>query len=76
MGMRQVTLEIPNELAERFDREVPAAEQSSELMRLLRRRLTPKLTDEQWAAACDGANNWSEEEDAAWLTEMYAKSPY
>ena len=57
MGMRQVTFEIPDELAEDFDREVPTAEQPHELTRLLRRRLTPKLTDEQWRAICETANN-------------------
>jgi hypothetical protein len=56
MGMRQVTFEIPDELADRFDREVPAAEQSNEMTNLLRRRLTPELTDEQWAAAIDALN--------------------
>src|SRR5580698_8721534 len=58
MGMRQMVFDIPDEVAERFDSEVPASEQSSVVTKLLlHRRPTPKLTEEQWAAACEAANN-------------------
>jgi hypothetical protein len=57
MGMRQVTFEIPDDVAERFDREVPASEQSSVVAKLLLRASRPKLTEEQWAAVCEAANN-------------------
>ena len=69
--MRQMTFDIPEEVAERFTSEVPAAEQSSVVPKLLlRRRPTPKFTDEQWDAVCNAANDCSEEEDNAWLAEM------
>ena len=46
MGMRQMTFEIPDEVAEQFSSEVPASEQSSVVTKLLlRRKLAPKLTD-------------------------------
>ena len=58
MGMRQMIFDIPDEVAERFDSEVPASEQSSVVTKLLlHRRPTPRLTEEQWAAACEAANN-------------------
>jgi hypothetical protein len=57
MGMRQMTFEIPEEVAERFESEVPASEQSSIVAKLLQRASRPRLTEEQWAAACEAANN-------------------
>jgi hypothetical protein len=58
MGMRQMTFDIPDEVAERFDSEVPVAEQSKVVTKLLlHRRPTPKLTEEQWAEVCEAANN-------------------
>ncbi|HEY1744946.1 MAG TPA: hypothetical protein VGG18_17380 [Granulicella sp.] len=57
MGMRQMTFDIPDEVAERFNSEVPASEQSGVVAKLLlRRRTTPIWTDEQLAAACDALN--------------------
>jgi len=56
--MRQMTFDIPDEVAEQFSSEVPASEQSSVVTKLLlRRRPTPQLTDEQWDAVCSAANN-------------------
>jgi len=49
--MRRMTFEIPEEVAERFENEVPVL-----VARLLRPRVSPKLTDEQWAAAANAAN--------------------
>ncbi len=57
MGMRRMTFEIPDEVADRFDSEVPASEQSSTVTKLLRRASTPKLTEEQWAEICEAVNN-------------------
>jgi len=57
MGMRQMTFEIPEELAERFESEVPESEQSAVVAELLQRASRRRLTEEQWAAACDAANN-------------------
>jgi len=58
MGMRQMTFEIPDEVAEQFNNEVPASEQSSVVTKLLvHRRPTPRLTDEQWDAISNAANN-------------------
>ncbi len=52
-----MTFEIPDDVAERFEKEVPADEQSVEVTRLLRRRVPrPKLTEEQWAEACEAVN--------------------
>ena len=58
MGMRQMTFEIPEEVAEQFESEVPVPEQSAEVTRLLlRRRVSrPALTEEDWARACEAAN--------------------
>ncbi len=76
MGMRQMTFDIPDEVAERFSSEVPASEQSQEVTKLLRRRLFkpiwPTLTDEQWEAL----NEFDDAADDAWLAEMNAKCPY
>jgi hypothetical protein len=58
MGMRQMTFDIPDEVAEDFMKDVPEAEERSrEITRFLRRHLTPKLTDEQWQSICEAANN-------------------
>ena len=58
MGMRQMTFEIPEEVAEQFESEVPVPEQSAEVTKLLLRRVSrPTLTEEQWAAVCKAANN-------------------
>ena len=56
--MRQMTFDIPDEVAERFSSEVPASEQSAVVAKLLRRRVSrPTLTEEQWVAVCEAANN-------------------
>ena len=58
MGMRQMTFEIPDEVAEQFSSEVPASEQSSVVTKLLlHRKPMPSLTDEQWDAVCNAVNN-------------------
>jgi hypothetical protein len=57
MGMRQMTFDIPDEVAERFSSEVSVDEQSRIVLKAIRRRITPKLTEEQWAAVCEAANN-------------------
>ena len=58
MGMRQMTFEIPDEVAEDFIKDFPVAqERSRELTRLLRQQFTSKLTTEQWDAICEAANN-------------------
>jgi len=57
MGMRQMTFDIPDEVAERFSTEVSADEQSRVVLKAIRRRITPRLTEEQWAAVCEAANN-------------------
>lgn len=55
--MRKMTFDIPDEVADRFSSEVPPAEQSSLVTKLLRRQvLRPSLTEDQWAAACEAAN--------------------
>ena len=56
MGMRQMTFDIPDEVADRFSSEVPASEQSVLVTKLLRQVSRPRLTEEQWAAACEAAN--------------------
>jgi hypothetical protein len=57
MGMRQMTFEIPEEVAERFNSVVPESEQSAEVTKLLLRRASRRtLTEEQWAKACEAAN--------------------
>jgi hypothetical protein len=58
MGMRQMTFEIPEEVAEKFESEVPVPEQSAEVTKLLRRRVSRRtLTEEDWARVCEAANN-------------------
>jgi hypothetical protein len=58
MGMRQMTFEIPDEVAEDFIRDVPTAEQSAYVTKLLvMSRPTPELTDVQWDAICEAVNN-------------------
>ena len=55
--MRQMTFEIPEEVADEFNRAVPASEQSAFVARQLKRRASrPTLTQEQWDAAAVGAN--------------------
>jgi hypothetical protein len=57
-GVRQMTFDIPDDVAEDFIKDAPEAEdRSRELTRLLRRHLTPTLTGEQWQAICEAANN-------------------
>jgi hypothetical protein len=57
MGMRQMTFDIPEEVAEQFSREVPETEQSSVVTKLLlRHRPTPKLTEAEWDAVCGAVN--------------------
>jgi len=57
MGMRQMTFDIPDEVAERFSTEVPADEQSRVVVTAIRSRITPSWTDEELEAACEAANN-------------------
>jgi hypothetical protein len=58
MGMQQITFSVPDEVAEEFAREVPPTEQSDYLTGLLRRRLhVRRLTEQEWAAAAEAANN-------------------
>jgi hypothetical protein len=58
MGMRQMTFEIPDEVAEDFVRDVPATDERSRILTtLLRRRYAPKFTSEQWDAICKAANS-------------------
>ncbi len=54
--MRQMTFDIPDEIAERFNSELPVDEQSRFVESAIRRRITPELTDEQWAAAIEALN--------------------
>ena len=54
--MRQMTFEIPEEVADEFDRAVPASEQSSYVARQLQRASQPSLTQEQWDEAAKAAN--------------------
>ena len=72
--MRQVTFEIPDEVAEDLDRDVPSAEQSAVVTKLLLRHLSrptwPTLTDEEWAAL----NEFDHAADDAWLVEMCQNS--
>ncbi len=76
MGMRQMTFEIPEDMAEEFVKDFPDAEaQSSEVTRLIRCHLSrptfPTLTDEQWEAL----NHFDDAADDAWLAEMREKYP-
>jgi hypothetical protein len=75
MGMRQIILEIPDYVADDFDRDVPAAEQSACVTKLLLRHLSrpifPTLTDEEWEAL----NEFDHAADDAWLVEMREKYP-
>jgi hypothetical protein len=57
MGMRRMTFEIPEDMAERFSAEVPADEQLRVVVTAIRRRITPSWTDEELEAACEAANN-------------------
>ncbi len=49
--MRRMTFEIPKEVAERFESEVPAL-----VAQLLQPRVSPAMTAEEWAAAASAAN--------------------
>jgi hypothetical protein len=54
--MRRMTFEIPDEVAEEFNRAVPASEQSAYVARQLQRRASgPTLTQEQWDEAAKAA---------------------
>ncbi len=56
--MRQMTFEIPEEVAERFESLIPASERSVFVSELLQRgRFRPALTEEDWARICEAANN-------------------
>ncbi len=56
--MRQMTFEIPEDVAEDFNRVVPVSEQSAYVARQLQLIVSkPTLTEEQWDAICDAANN-------------------
>jgi hypothetical protein len=59
MGMRQMTFEIPEEVAERFISEVPESERSAEMTKLLLWRVsrpTKQMEDVELIAACDAVN--------------------
>ena len=56
MGMRQMTFDIPEDLAEEFNRMVPASEQSAMVAKLLQRASRPTLTEGQWNEAAKAAN--------------------
>jgi hypothetical protein len=56
MGMRQMTFDIPDDVAERFSGVVPASEQSTVVAKLLRRASRQTLTEEQWDEAANAAN--------------------
>jgi len=59
--MRQITFEIPEEVAEQFESDVPPAERSNELTRLiLHRRPRRQMTDAEWDVACDAVNTDSD----------------
>ena len=49
--MRRMTYEIPEVVAERFESEVPVL-----VAKLLQPQVSPKMTDEEWTAAANGAN--------------------
>ena len=49
--MRRMTFEIPEEVAERFQSEVPVL-----VAKLLQPRVSPQMTDDEWAAAAKEAN--------------------
>jgi hypothetical protein len=70
MGMRQMTFEIPEEVSEEFVRDVPTAEQSAYVTKLLLRNLSrsifPTLTGEEWEAL----NEFDHAADDAWLAEV------
>jgi hypothetical protein len=51
MGMRRMTFEIPEEVAERFESEVPVL-----VAQLLRPQVSPVMTADEWAAAASAAN--------------------
>ncbi len=58
MAMRKMTFEIPEDVAERFERSVLAPEQSGVVTKLLRQwSPRPKLTEAEWDALCELANN-------------------
>ena len=56
--MQQIVVQVSDELAERFLREVPEGERSSFVGDVLERRLSKRpLTDEEWEAAAEVAND-------------------
>jgi len=57
MGMRQMTFDIPEDVAEQFSREVPPEDQSAMVATLLRRASLPLLTEQQWDEAAMAAND-------------------
>jgi hypothetical protein len=57
MGMRQMTFDIPEEIAEQFCSDVPASERSAYVTKKLQRPASRlSLTEEQWDAAAKAAN--------------------
>ncbi len=54
--MRQMTFEIPEELAERFTSAVPAAEQSGYVTGVLQQRFGHEQRMQEWAASADALN--------------------
>ncbi len=73
--MRQITFEIPEEVAQQFDREVPATEQCRVLAKLLEQYVSkptwPEWTEEEWRAV----NEFDDAADDAWLMEMARGTP-
>ncbi len=70
--MRQMTFEVPEDVADNFDRAVPASEQSAMVARLMRRASRPTLTEQQWDEAAKSAN--SDEQLNADIEEWQAVS--
>ncbi len=58
MGTRQMTFDIPDEIAEDFIKDVPEAEERSGLITsyILHRRAKKVYSEADWIAAADAAN--------------------
>ena len=58
MDMRQMTFEIPEEVAAQFESQVPVTEQSVVVAKLLKGRVFRReLTEEEWDTVCQAAND-------------------
>jgi hypothetical protein len=57
MGMRHMTFEIPDEVAQDFENRVPPSEQSCFVTHLLQHSVSsPMLTEDEWNEASKSAN--------------------